>query len=176
MWDSIFHHALVGVYVFILAAVAFYGMHRYVLVYLYVKHRHDGYQPRGNFAELPKITVQLPMFNEDVVAERVIRAREELSSLTMRISRSALPPGTSRSISLSITRGKTFFSRSVRMLSTIVVTVTIEQARSGHIKRPPLVKKLTMVWSVSVMGGGQVQSSLISVGGKGEIHRHSAVG
>ncbi len=74
MWDSLFHHALVGIYVLILAAVAFYGMHRYILVYLYVKHRHDGYQPTGNFPELPKITVQLPMFNEDVVAERVIRA------------------------------------------------------------------------------------------------------
>jgi cellulose synthase/poly-beta-1,6-N-acetylglucosamine synthase-like glycosyltransferase len=60
--------------VVILALVAFYGFHRYVLVYLYLKHRHDGYLPKEKFAELPRVTVQLPMYNEDLVAERIIRA------------------------------------------------------------------------------------------------------
>jgi cellulose synthase/poly-beta-1,6-N-acetylglucosamine synthase-like glycosyltransferase len=45
-----------------------------VLVYLYVKHRHDGYQPKDMFPQLPRVTVQLPMYNEDTVAERVIKA------------------------------------------------------------------------------------------------------
>ena len=51
-----------------------YGFHRYVLVYLYLKHRKDVYQPKGKFIALPRITVQLPMYNEDVVAERIIKA------------------------------------------------------------------------------------------------------
>src|SRR5437588_12642075 len=63
-----------AVYIGILVAVAFYGMHRYILVYLYVKHKKDGYQPKARFQALPRVTVQLPMFNEDVVAERVIKA------------------------------------------------------------------------------------------------------
>ena len=54
--------------------IAIYGFHRYVLVYLYFKHRHDGYVPTGSFATLPKVTVQLPMYNEDIVAERIIDA------------------------------------------------------------------------------------------------------
>src|SRR5438876_983223 len=73
MWEHFFSHLWVG-YVAVLAAVAFYGVHRYILVYLYVKHRHDGYLPKGDFAELPRVTVQLPMYNEDTVAERIIRA------------------------------------------------------------------------------------------------------
>ncbi len=60
-------------YVTVVAAVAVYGFHRYVLVYLYLKHRDDIYQPKGTFIALPRITVQLPMFNEAQVAERVIR-------------------------------------------------------------------------------------------------------
>src|SRR6266498_4638730 len=74
MWDYLFKHALVALYVVVLCTVAFYGMHRYILVYLYLKHRHNAYQPKGRFSDLPRVTVQLPMFNEDVVAERVIRA------------------------------------------------------------------------------------------------------
>lgn len=63
-------------YFSILAAVAMYGFHRYVLVYLYVKHRNNVHKPPVIFAEadMPSVTVQLPMYNEDMVAERVIRA------------------------------------------------------------------------------------------------------
>src|SRR5215213_4500388 len=74
MWEYLLSHVLVASYVVILAMVAFYGFHRYVLVYLYVKHRHDGYLPKGTFDQLPRVTVQLPMYNEDTVAERIIRA------------------------------------------------------------------------------------------------------
>src|ERR1051325_5998435 len=70
----IFGYLLVGAYLAILGAIAFYGFHRYVLVYLYCKHRDNEYQPVGKFDELPRITVQLPMFNEEMVTERIIRA------------------------------------------------------------------------------------------------------
>src|SRR5512136_2424469 len=73
MWTQIGWYLLVVCYLGMLVAMAFYGLHRYILVYLYIKHRHKVYQPKGQFAELPRITVQLPMFNEDVVAERIIR-------------------------------------------------------------------------------------------------------
>ena len=78
MWEHFFSHLLVASYVVVLATVAFYGFHRYVLVYLYLKHRHDGYHPKSRFPDLPRITVQLPMFNEDNVAERIIRASCQL--------------------------------------------------------------------------------------------------
>src|ERR1700761_6913376 len=72
-WQHYLQVSLVAVYVGVLLAVAVYGFHRYVLVYLYVKHRHNGYQPKAKYTTLPRITVQLPMFNEDQVAARIIK-------------------------------------------------------------------------------------------------------
>lgn len=57
-----------------MGVVAIYGFHRYALLYLYLKYKHDGYLPKGRYASLPKVTVQLPMYNEDSVAERIIRS------------------------------------------------------------------------------------------------------
>jgi len=74
MPEHFLKYAFIAVYLFILTTVALYGFHRYVLVYLYIKHRNKAYQPKANYIELPRITVQLPMFNEDMVAERVIGA------------------------------------------------------------------------------------------------------
>ena len=52
-----------------------YGFHRCQLVYLYCKHR-DRRRGRGRtFADLPAVTVQLPLFNEMYVAERLLEAR-----------------------------------------------------------------------------------------------------
>src|SRR5438105_3084015 len=80
MWSDqqLIKQILVTVYVAILVVVAFYGFHRYMLVYLYLKYRYRIYQPKGKFISLPRVTVQLPMFNEDVVAERIIRATCQL--------------------------------------------------------------------------------------------------
>ncbi len=74
MWEHILRQMSVGFYVALLVGVAVYGFHRYVLVYLYLRHRNNHYQPKCQFAQLPRVTVQLPMYNEDTVAERVIRA------------------------------------------------------------------------------------------------------
>ena len=70
--DPVFKYTLVVLYMFVLLAVAFYGFHRYVLVYLYIKHRKNAYLPMAQWPELPRVTVQLPMFNEGPVAERII--------------------------------------------------------------------------------------------------------
>ncbi|HEX8915810.1 MAG TPA: hypothetical protein VF796_25875, partial [Humisphaera sp.] len=54
-------------------AVAVYGFHRYILVYLYMKHRKDVKEPKHPWPQLPRVTIQLPMFNEAAVAERIIK-------------------------------------------------------------------------------------------------------
>ena len=72
--DQVIGYVLVTLYVATLLAVAMYGMHRYVLLYLYLKHRKNILHPKSHFAQRPFVTVQLPMFNEDVVAERIIAA------------------------------------------------------------------------------------------------------
>jgi cellulose synthase/poly-beta-1,6-N-acetylglucosamine synthase-like glycosyltransferase len=66
---------ILGSYFFILTILAIYGWHRYFLVYLHKKYRqnHDP-QPVGTLDRLPKVTVQLPVFNEMYVVDRLVQA------------------------------------------------------------------------------------------------------
>ncbi|OFW10183.1 MAG: glycosyl transferase family 2 [Acidobacteria bacterium RIFCSPLOWO2_02_FULL_67_36] len=61
-------------YFFVLSILAIYGWHRYYLVYLYMKHRDKAPQPPPDLDVLPPVTVQLPIFNEMYVADRLIDA------------------------------------------------------------------------------------------------------
>ena len=59
-----FDLALLIPYFIVLVLLAGYGFHRYVLVYLYYKHRKNRTtEPKEQFSELPRVTVQLPIFN-----------------------------------------------------------------------------------------------------------------
>ena len=61
-------------YFVILIVLSIYGLHRYHLVYLYLKNRHKARRPQGRFENLPRITVQLPVYNERYVVERLLEA------------------------------------------------------------------------------------------------------
>jgi cellulose synthase/poly-beta-1,6-N-acetylglucosamine synthase-like glycosyltransferase len=65
---------LIGAYLTILGLLAVYGFHRSQLVYLFMKTRENKPKPKGEFEVWPFVTVQLPMFNERYVAERLIEA------------------------------------------------------------------------------------------------------
>jgi cellulose synthase/poly-beta-1,6-N-acetylglucosamine synthase-like glycosyltransferase len=62
-------------YFVVLILLASYGLHRYILVYLYYKHRDKRTtEPAALFEDLPRVTVQLPIFNEQYVVERLLDA------------------------------------------------------------------------------------------------------
>ena len=63
-------------YFFVLSILAIYGWHRYYVVYLYMKHRDKAPRPVPPLArhELPPVTIQLPIYNEMYVADRLIDA------------------------------------------------------------------------------------------------------
>jgi cellulose synthase/poly-beta-1,6-N-acetylglucosamine synthase-like glycosyltransferase len=67
---------VVVVYLVTLGLLTVYGTHRSALLFHYLRHRHRKMAPLARFeeAELPRVTIQLPMFNEVYVAERVIEA------------------------------------------------------------------------------------------------------
>ncbi len=67
-------------YLLTLGALALYGVHRSALLALYLRHRRERTEPPARFdeADLPSVTVQLPMFNEMYVAERLIRAAADI--------------------------------------------------------------------------------------------------
>ncbi len=62
-------------YFLVMVVLAFYGVHRYQLVWLYYRHKKNATrEPALRFAELPRVTVQLPIFNEQYVIDRLIEA------------------------------------------------------------------------------------------------------
>src|ERR671913_2641696 len=67
-------------YFFVLSILAIYGWHRYYLVYLYMKNKDQAPAPLPPLApeQLPRVTVQLPIFNEMYVADRLIGSVCEL--------------------------------------------------------------------------------------------------
>lgn len=76
---------MVLVYFLDIVALFYYGVHCYVMVKLYLKNRHKCVTNKDELAHLtqkmgkwPMVTIQLPMFNEKYVAERLITAITEL--------------------------------------------------------------------------------------------------
>src|SRR5437763_6121276 len=61
-------------YFFVLIVLAVYGWHRYYLVYLYMRNRDQEARPGALPDPLPVITVQLPLYNEMYVSDRLIEA------------------------------------------------------------------------------------------------------
>ena len=61
-------------YFFVLLILAVYGWHRYYLVYSYMRHKHEQPVPKASFEQLPVVTIQLPLYNEMYVVDRLLDA------------------------------------------------------------------------------------------------------
>jgi cellulose synthase/poly-beta-1,6-N-acetylglucosamine synthase-like glycosyltransferase len=77
-WNA-FDTALLIPYFIVMFILAFYGIHRYQLVWLYFKNRKNAAkwdEPPMRFDDdkLPFVTIQLPIFNEQFVIDRLIDA------------------------------------------------------------------------------------------------------
>jgi len=75
-----FDWAVMVPYFAVLAVLSVYGLHRYETIRGYMKHRKRMSQaePSMRFAELPRVTIQLPIYNERFVVERLL---EETSKI-----------------------------------------------------------------------------------------------
>jgi len=75
-----FDLALLIPYFIVMVILAFYGIHRYQLVWLYFRNKKkaahaaltDPDAPRFPESDLPFVTIQLPIFNEQFVIERLV--------------------------------------------------------------------------------------------------------
>ena len=65
-------YLFLAVYFFILITVFIYASHRYYMVYLYYKHQKDRPRLKRRLAKLPRVTIQLPIYNEMYVVRRLI--------------------------------------------------------------------------------------------------------
>jgi cellulose synthase/poly-beta-1,6-N-acetylglucosamine synthase-like glycosyltransferase len=65
---------LLALYFAVLTTLAIFGVHRYRMVYLYIRNRHLVPELPDRFETLPRVTIQLPVYNELYVVERLIDA------------------------------------------------------------------------------------------------------
>lgn len=72
--SALMYKVFIAAYTTVLILIAIYGFHRYILVYLYYKYKKNKPKIREKFldSELPKVCIQLPMYNEEFVAARII--------------------------------------------------------------------------------------------------------
>ena len=77
---DVFDWLVICSYFGILILLSIYGFYRFRLVYTFLRYRHLKPTPAGRFAEheLPRVTVQLPIFNEVYVVERLLEAVTQL--------------------------------------------------------------------------------------------------
>ena len=69
-----FDIAIMTPYFAVLVILAAYGIHRYTLVYNFFRHRRNAAGPPPEISVWPRITVQLPIYNERFVIERLVDA------------------------------------------------------------------------------------------------------
>jgi len=65
---------ILSAYFFVLIILAVYGWHRYYLVWAYLRNKGREPKPGPALSPAPVVTIQLPLFNEMYVADRLIEA------------------------------------------------------------------------------------------------------
>ena len=85
---SAFEFGILGLYFLTLVILAIMGFHRYVMVWLYFKHKDRKAQPAPLPAVLPRVTIQLPDLQRDVRARPAARVGRRRSATRRTGSRS----------------------------------------------------------------------------------------
>jgi cellulose synthase/poly-beta-1,6-N-acetylglucosamine synthase-like glycosyltransferase len=97
-----FDMALLIPYFTVLILLASYGLHRYTLVYLYYKKKKNRtMEPAEHFADLPRVTVQLPIFNEQYVVDRLLQAVSRLNYPRERLDIQLLDDSTDETVDVA---------------------------------------------------------------------------
>ena len=80
--------------------LSLYGLHRYLILYLYYHSRQVHPVPQGQFAELPVVTVQLPIYNELYVVDGLLDAVAALEYPRSRLEVQVLDDSTDETVEL----------------------------------------------------------------------------
>ena len=98
-----FDWTILIIYFGILTVLAIYGMYRVKQVIEFWRYSKFPPQPKGSFneAELPLITVQLPLFNEMYVVERLVKAITDIDYPRDRLEIQVLDDSTDETVSIA---------------------------------------------------------------------------
>ncbi len=102
-------------YVTALFGLSAFGLHRYFVIWLYYRHKHLRPAPPAEFPELPPVTVQVPVFNEMYVVERLIDAVAALEYPADRLQIQILDDSTDETTAIAARRVAHWQARGVRI-------------------------------------------------------------
>ncbi len=90
-------------YFLVLLILGVFGLHRYAMVYLYQRHRDNKAPLRAIRQEIepPRVTVQLPLFNEMYVVERLIESVAAISYPRDRLEVQVLDDSTDKTTAIA---------------------------------------------------------------------------
>ncbi|HET6440587.1 MAG TPA: glycosyltransferase [Anaeromyxobacter sp.] len=88
-------------YAALLSVLTVFGIHRYGMTFLFFRHRYKLATPLCRFEELPLVTVQLPIYNELYVAERLLEAVARLDYPRERLEVQVLDDSTDETRSIA---------------------------------------------------------------------------
>lgn len=93
---SVFERVWLGAYFVVLVLLAVYGVHRLLIMALYRRSRWRAPEDLCHLEEWPRVTVQLPLFNEMYVAERLLEAAAAIDYPRDRLQIQVLDDSTDR--------------------------------------------------------------------------------
>jgi cellulose synthase/poly-beta-1,6-N-acetylglucosamine synthase-like glycosyltransferase len=98
-----FDWTILIIYFAILSVLAIYGIYRVKQVIEFWRYSKFPPKPKGHFAEneLPHVTVQLPLFNEMYVVERLVKAVTEIDYPRERIEIQVLDDSTDETVNIA---------------------------------------------------------------------------
>ena len=90
-------------YFAVLFGLAGYGIHRFVLIFLYWKNVKNEPKPLRHYSidELPSVTIQLPIFNEQYVVQRLMEAVSKLDYPKEKLQVQILDDSTDETVDIS---------------------------------------------------------------------------
>ncbi|MFQ5631012.1 MAG: glycosyltransferase, partial [bacterium] len=88
-------------YILAIIILALFGIHKYILLYTRHKYRIDPVKPEAPMATWPKVTVQLPIFNERYVVKRLLMAAAKLDYPLSKLHIQVLDDSTDETVALT---------------------------------------------------------------------------
>ena len=102
-------------YFAILITLSFYGLHRFRLIYLYKKYRRNRPVEPPPPAEWPQVTIQLPLYNEKYVVERLLDAVVRLDYPRERLEIQVLDDSTDETVAVARAAVARYAAQGVRI-------------------------------------------------------------
>ncbi len=78
-----------------------FGLHGFIMIFYYNKYRNVKHTPKENFEPNSKVTIQLPLYNEQYVVERIINAVCEIDYPKDKMEIQVLDDSTDETVSIT---------------------------------------------------------------------------